>query len=147
MSNTALTLSEAAKTVGRSKAAVLQAIKGGRLSAVMDERKRWQIEPVELFRVWQPKQQPLDDITDSKQKQTANVTDDIDRLWRERLETLERLHERELAAMRETVDDLRTRLTIEGDERRRLMMMLADMSPKTEQSANAGGLFGKLFGK
>lgn len=52
---TNLTLSRAAKECGRSKSALLDAIRDGRLSASRNELQQWQIDPAELFRVY-----PLD---------------------------------------------------------------------------------------
>ncbi len=53
----AYTLGEAAKAVGRSKAAIWQAVTSNRISASKDARNRWQIEPGELFKIWPPIQQ------------------------------------------------------------------------------------------
>lgn len=55
MTNTALTLGEAAKKVGKAKGTISRAISDGRLSAKKnDDGKSYAIEPVELFRVWPP---------------------------------------------------------------------------------------------
>jgi hypothetical protein len=45
-------LKQAAEAVGRGKPAILKAIKGGRISAQKDAFGQWQIEPVELHRVY-----------------------------------------------------------------------------------------------
>lgn len=55
----AYTLGEAAKAVGKAKPTVLAAIRSGRISAKKDEFERWQIEPVELHRVYPPLVKPL----------------------------------------------------------------------------------------
>ena len=47
-----LTLNQAAKAAHKSKAAILEAIKSGRLSADRNELQQWQIDPAELFRVY-----------------------------------------------------------------------------------------------
>ena len=52
---TYLTLSRAAKECGRSKSALLDAIRAGRLSASRNDLQQWQIDPADLFRVY-----PLD---------------------------------------------------------------------------------------
>lgn len=62
---TNLTLSRAAKECGRSKSALLDAIRDGRLSASRNELQQWQIDPAELFRVY-----PLD--------RSANKTNEHD---------------------------------------------------------------------
>lgn len=53
----AYTLGEAAKAAGKSKPTILNAIKTGKISAKKDEQQRWQIEPVELHRVYPPTDQ------------------------------------------------------------------------------------------
>lgn len=48
----ALTLNQAAKTCGRSKSTLLEAIRSGRMSAPKDDRGRYVIDPAELCRVF-----------------------------------------------------------------------------------------------
>lgn len=88
-----LTLSEAAKTVKRSKQALALAIQKGRLSAFKDANGTWRVDSAELFRVYQPASQATDNSGD---KELA--------LLRERLAALEALHK----ADRELIDELRT---------------------------------------
>ncbi len=45
---------EAATLVGMSKAGIMKAIRTGKLSATKDLNGEWDIEPVELFRVYAP---------------------------------------------------------------------------------------------
>lgn len=47
-----LTLNQAAKTCGRSKSTLLEAIRAGRMSAPKDDRGRYVIDPAELHRVF-----------------------------------------------------------------------------------------------
>lgn len=47
-----LTLNQAAKTCGRSKSTLLDAVRSGRISAPKDERGRYAIDPAELHRVF-----------------------------------------------------------------------------------------------
>ena len=48
----ALTLNQAAKTCGRSKSTLLEAIRSGRMSAPKDDRGRYAIDPAELHRAF-----------------------------------------------------------------------------------------------
>lgn len=48
----AMTLNQAAKTCGRSKSTLLDAIRKGRMSAPKDDRGRYVIDPAELHRVF-----------------------------------------------------------------------------------------------
>ncbi len=49
-----LTLGEAAKSAGKTKPTILNAIKKGRLSAKKNDAGVWQIDPAELHRVYVP---------------------------------------------------------------------------------------------
>lgn len=48
----ALTLNQAAKTCGRSKSTLLDAIRNGRMSAPKDDRGHYTIDPAELHRAF-----------------------------------------------------------------------------------------------
>lgn len=48
------TLGQAAKATGITKTTIAEAIKKGRISAVKDESGRYQIDPAELHRVYEP---------------------------------------------------------------------------------------------
>jgi hypothetical protein len=49
-----ITVKQAADSVGMSKAAIFKAIRNGKISAEKNQSGEWQIEPVELFRVFEP---------------------------------------------------------------------------------------------
>jgi hypothetical protein len=49
-----LSAKQAAEQVGLSKQGIIKAIKQGKLSATKDDNGEWQIDPAELFRVYQP---------------------------------------------------------------------------------------------
>jgi hypothetical protein len=57
-------LSEAAKQVGITRVGLLKAIKKGRLSAEKNANGEWVIEPVELFRVYQPVKPVSETVTE-----------------------------------------------------------------------------------
>lgn len=50
----ALSVGEAAKAVGMTRQAIQAAIKKGTISATKGEKGAWQVDPAELFRVYQP---------------------------------------------------------------------------------------------
>jgi hypothetical protein len=80
---TNLSLREAGAQVGRSRQALLKAIKEGRLSAEKQDGE-WRIEPSELFRVYPP-------VTPSSSNEPATDTDKLQleiKLLRERIDDL-----------------------------------------------------------
>jgi hypothetical protein len=141
------TLNQAAKACNKSKSAILKAIRSGRLSAGRDDKNQWQIEPSELFRVYQPTEHLPGRLPHEQNRdQPADLTPQ-NHTTTLLLEQIERERDRERKQMQETIDDLRRRLDDESAERRKLMMLLTHQpeTPKAEPVKSL--LFEKLFGK
>lgn len=106
-----LSLSAAAKDVGRSKSTLSRAIGQGRMSATRCDDGSYQIDPAELYRVFPtPAPQPA-------ALNTAQPALERDGTLRMQLELAERERDRERQErsrerdqMQATIDDLRTRL-------------------------------------
>jgi hypothetical protein len=124
-------LGQAAKETGLDKSTISRAIKSGRLSAHRKEGGGgYEIDPAELFRVFPPpskEQTPLSLPTDaSTDVQLEN------RELRIKLEAAEaRIRDKD-----EEVHDLRHRLDLEGEERRKLTMMLLAYHPQEQPKEN-----------
>jgi hypothetical protein len=88
-----MSLGQAAKEAGMSKATISKALKSGRLSYVSKSSAGFQIDPAELFRVFPPK--PLATV-DSERSETPVETGYFDasrvelQLLRERVDDLQR---------------------------------------------------------
>lgn len=120
----AYTLKQASEAVGRSKATVLRAIQGGRISATRDPNTQgWLIEPAELHRVYPVADAPVRN-GEMMRDATPDATPDSAMLRRE-LELLRAEREREREDAQQTIADLRRRLDAEAEERRRLTALLA----------------------
>lgn len=141
--------SEAADMVGKSKSAILRAIKSGTLSATRDDNNHFQIDPSELGRVFEIL--PEDKRTAAPQDAApeaarSGTTREIDkRLLESKLQQLQdtidlerRLTDRERRQYQETIDDLRARLDRESEERSKLTTRLLT----DERQASRRGLFG-----
>ena len=124
-----LTLGQAAKECGKSKATISKAIKSGKLSVTAQTSAGYEIDPAELFRVF-PKEtaQPLT-ANDQKPRESTAVNGDLKALERE----IEMLREM-LAKSEETVERERANT----DEWRKQAQTLA----LTDQRERRGGLFG-----
>jgi excisionase family DNA binding protein len=94
------TLGEAARATGKSKPTIARAIAKGRISATRGPDNQWQIEPVELHRVFPP-------AGTASHHMVAPVPPHATAAL-----------ERENALLREVVDDLRRRLDQAEAERR-----------------------------
>jgi hypothetical protein len=122
-------LSQAAKAVGKDRTTILRAIKSGKLSAGRDELTgAWLIEPAELHRLYPPDMPHTVHATGNAMARHEPEPGEFREL-QARLEAAEaRLVDKDavIAEQRSTLDDLRRRLDIEAEERRRLTMLLAD---------------------
>lgn len=117
-----LTLGQAAKEAGKTKTAIANAIKAGRVSATRDERGQYQIDPAELFRVY-PKESL--ELGDTRPTEDAALRREID-LLREQV-----TREQEINRL------LFSRLDEEAAERRRLTMLLTHQ-PEAVPESGAG---------
>jgi len=116
-----LTLNQAAKEAGKSKQTLLDAIRGGRLTAPKDEQGRYQIDPAELFRVYPPTSQLPDTETETDPTRPEAETVFFERIiagleserddLRRRLDQSEAAREREAAERREAQNRLTALLT------------------------------------
>ena len=117
------TLGEAARTVGRSKPTLSEAIKNGRLSVYEKTPKGYRIAASELFRAFPPDEQ--EGPTPAPHAPNTGLTTEV-AVLRERLTLVEGQHERERDILNRQIEDLRRRLDAEGEERRKLTAILTD---------------------
>ena len=132
---TYLTLGQAAKQVGKSKATLSTALKKGKLSYVEKTGAGYKIDPAELLRVYP------NSLSNSKTEQLR--TPSSNPINAPEIITLKAkldAAEDRIANDRETIEDLRRRLDEESSERRKLTAML------TDQREQPKGFFRKLFG-
>jgi hypothetical protein len=73
----AFTLGTASQATGCAKSTILRAIKAGRISATRDDVGQWQIEPVELFRVFPPLALPATPATAGQTQIERDATTDV----------------------------------------------------------------------
>jgi hypothetical protein len=117
-------LGEAAKASGKSKATIHRAITSGRLSAARDESTgSWVIDGSELARAFPPVSPEHARNGTLRQGETAGETAET-AVLRALLEKEQAERQRERAQLEGVIDDLRHRLDIESEERRRLTMLL-----------------------
>lgn len=147
-----LTLNQAAKASKKSKSALLNAIKNGRLSAARNDFNQWQIDPAELFRVYQAEpvatgsenhHLPHESTTPTT---LATPVDDRVTMLEQQLKNIEVERDRERQLLRETIEDLRRRLDDEAMERRKLTALLTHQ-PTIQSVTGTTVLLDKLFRK
>lgn len=124
-----LTLGKAALETGKTKTTIAHAIKKGRLSASIDDKGQYQIDPAELFRVYPPRQSNLDhetvDSTLVLQRELELVREQLDR-------------EREInRRLFDQLDDA-------NQERRQLTLMLEHLQ-EPRQKLDANALWNRIF--
>jgi len=121
-----LTLNQAAKAAGKSKAALLAAMRSGRLSASKDEQGHYKIDPAELFRVYPPTGSLPGRLSDTgtatNPTSTTNPTTHEATIWREKAELMERI----IKATEAERDDLKA-------ERERLLGVIEEQARAVRQ--------------
>jgi hypothetical protein len=124
-------------------------IKKGRVSASKNERGEYEIDASEIVRAY-PDRIAVDhdgNIAAKGEMQSDATLDDADAtpVLQAKLEAAERL----LSEREQTIEDLRRRLDVEGEERRRLTALLTDQREKAaavqpDQPEIGGGFWGRL---
>jgi hypothetical protein len=134
-----LTPAQAAAAVGMTKAGIIRAIHKGKLSATRNEDGHFEIDPAELFRVYEP----VATVGNSNDEVDANVTDHQSDSLRDKVEMLERM----LRDKDDVIADLRKRLDAESDERRKLTMLLTTaQQPAKQETPKRKGFWARIFG-
>jgi hypothetical protein len=102
-----LTAREAGEQVGKTRQAIIKAIRKGTISAAKDESGEWRIDPAELFRGYPPVS-PVDDTSPATENasDTAGLRREIE-LLRERLTE----KDEQIADLREDRDRWREQAT------------------------------------
>jgi hypothetical protein len=117
------TLGQAAKATGKSKATIHRAVQSGKLSAAKDEASgTFRIDPAELHRIFPAVSSERAKNGELRQSETTTETDTL----RAQLEQERQERQRERVQLEGTIDDLRRRLDVEGEERRKLTAILTD---------------------
>ncbi len=131
------TLNKAAIASGKAKVTILKDIRNGRLSAFKNDKGRWEIQPAELFRCYPATSKPEPDyqspVVESKNTDYQLLTQEL-AFTKQLMKQLE-----------DERDDLRRRLDVESEERRRLSQML--LTHQTEpQTTQPVSILKKWFG-
>jgi len=136
-----LTLGQAAKEVGRSKTALTNAIRSGRLSATRLDNGSYCIDPSELFRIYSP----VDTNSDHKPVHTSTRYIDTEHIENGLLRDL-------IEQVKSERDDLRKRLNDTEESRQRmqlelqrLTLLLTHQTTTKTQIKKTNTLFNKIF--
>jgi predicted transcriptional regulator len=105
-----MTLSEAARWAGVTRATIHKALKGGRLSGRKDDSGEWRIDPSELERVYQPGK-TVDALVDAPRDGVSNT--DIAELIAAK--------DREMGLLRELLAEIRAQRDDAVEQRDRAM--------------------------
>ncbi len=128
------TAGQAAQAANVSTATITRAIKSGKISAVKDHAGAWQIEPVELHRVFHIESHVKDPSIQVESNaiplQDSILQTEVEVL-RARLEASETLN----AERADQIQYLRTQVETEAAERRRAQAILADLRPRPAEPA------------
>lgn len=131
-----LSAAQAAKKVGKSTPTITRAIKSGKLSATKLEGGGYEIDPAELFRVFDPISKEGDDTPTMKDSE-SDINDSV---LQARLEVTEQ----RLDDAQKTIEDLRRRLDEERQDRREVQRLLTH---ETQQKAERVSWLERLTGR
>jgi hypothetical protein len=135
-----LTLNQAAETCHKSKAAILKAIRSGRLSAKINEKRIWEIDPAELHRVYP---YTIDDKRVNNELPEVNI-----KVLETLLEKEKQERERERQQYENTINKLWLKLEEETEERKNLTKLIENKSyQQKEPIKKENFLFKKIFKK
>lgn len=142
------TLGQAAKATGKSKSTILKAIKSGRISGRKNDIGDWEIEPVELHRVYELVSENGSPEHQSTRRETGeNTQENTIELIELRLKL--EASEQRLRDATDQVLDLRHRLDQSEEERRRtqvqLTALLTDQRQKEETPPPPRGFWQRLW--
>lgn len=136
------TLGEASKQFTVSKSTLSKDRKSGKLSANRQPDGSYHVSYAELHRVYGEKLKPrtVEETVGSNDSQPLEHQRETPEkeLLKAKLEAAERL----LEERQQTIDDLRTRLDTEGEERRKLTAMITD-----QRQQESRGFWSRLFRK
>lgn len=147
------TIGTAAKATGKAKSTISRDVRDGKISAIKNEDGSFSIDPAELHRVYPPVSQGNGSGNGSENDSqppvfhsgTGGLQAEVERLS-EQLRLINHERDRERAQLVDQIEDLRHRLTIEGEERRRLTSVLTDQrTPEPQQPQPRRGIL-SLFG-
>jgi hypothetical protein len=148
MSNgTYLSLGQASKACGRAKSTLSKALNSGELSYVEKTQKGYKIDPAELFRVF-----PKGGSMETPIEQSETVREVVEN---SALQASLKVMEQRLADAEKTIEDLRSRLDAEREERRelaaerrQLTAVITDQRDKMQKSPEPSnrGWKSRLFG-
>lgn len=132
-----LSATQAAKTVGKSVPTITRAVKSGKLSARRLDGGGYEIDPAELFRVW-------DAVTNEGNATPLILEHETpikDSVLQARLEVMDE----RLSDAQATIKDLRDRLDAESAERRSLTAQITDQRQSTP-APHKRGFWARLIG-
>lgn len=131
---------EAADLVGMTKQGIIKAIRSGKISAEKNIHGTWEIQAVELFRVYPP----ISTAVNSEGEQPTNVDTNSTPVQDDSLRVENEQLRQRLADKDDVIADLRQRLDAEAEERRKLTHILTDkqQQPATTRTSWWQRLFG-----
>ena len=129
------TLGQAEKATGKRKSTIQKAIKSGRISATKNDIGQWQIEPVELHRVYPPVEANSTPSVENEREETLSELIEL----RVKVEILEKERERERQGLEKQIEDLQA----DRDQwRRQATQLLTHQQEQPRQLSFTEWLFG-----
>lgn len=133
-----LTAKEAAAAVGMSKNGIIRAIHSGRLSATRNEGGQFEIDPAELFRVYDPVSTTDHLNWEVASSETPAQSVEVDN----KVSMLERI----IADKDDVIADLRHQLATCSEEKQQLLAVVTTLTNQVAPPQPRGGWWQRLLG-
>ncbi len=146
-----LSLNKAAKEAGVAKSTLLEALNSGRMSAEKNEKGHWQIDPSELFRVFEKTtasehKEPTPTSPQNHQKTGEASALEIEvRMLREQIERMDAERDRERSLLTNQIEALREQTERQSADHRQALAALTDQRERTAEQPKRG-FWARLMG-
>lgn len=146
-----LSLNKAAKEAGVAKSTLLEALNSGRMSADKNDRGHWQIDPAELFRVFEKTSsteqgKPTPTPTQNHQKTSETSALEIEvKMLREQIERMDAERDRERSQLTDQIEALKDQAERQSADHRQALAALTDQRERAAEQPKRG-LWARLVG-
>ena len=146
-----LSLNKAAKEASVAKSTLLEALKSGRMSAEKNDKGHWQIDPSELFRVFEKTaasehNEPVPAPPQNHQKTGESSALEIEvRMLREQIERMDAERDRERSLLTNQIEALREQTERQSADHRQALAALTDQRERTAEQPKRG-FWARLMG-
>ena len=148
---TKLSLNKAAKEAGVAKSTLLESLNSGRMSAEKNDKGHWQIDPSELFRVFEKtshveRRKPIPTPKENHAKTSESSALEVEvKMLREQIERMDAERDRERSQLTNQIEALREQIERQSADHRQALAALTDQRERASKPPKRS-LWSRLVG-